>query len=202
MAGQLGGQRPSKTGLGEAEPQGCFSGLFWGPSPPYLEQHSALFQEAKAATGVLGCRVGRQESGGRGRGAGLPRCGIRSQDLFFRCWDRWSDLSSGFFWSFCLVGFLFLLRTIHFGLTTGVKMAGIEKPPYPHPWPQAVTFEALSPGALGDGLGAGPRLSSFSHLSTACNPLPPGRNRLGPSSGFGTGASLGLSASYIVFLKE
>ena len=62
----VGGQRPSKTGLGGAEPRPASPGLFWGPSPPYLEQHSALFQEAKAATGVgvQSGQAGRVGAGG------------------------------------------------------------------------------------------------------------------------------------------
>lgn len=64
----VGGQRPSKTGLGGAEPRAASPGLFWGPSPPYLEQHSALFQEAKAATGV-GVQSGQAGRVGAGEGS-------------------------------------------------------------------------------------------------------------------------------------
>lgn len=64
----VGGQRPSKTGLGGAEPRPASPGLFWGPSPPYLEQHSALFQEAKAATGV-GVQSGQAGRVGAGEGS-------------------------------------------------------------------------------------------------------------------------------------
>lgn len=175
---------PARLGWVGLSP-GLLPSASWGPSPPYLECYSALFQEAKAATGVgAEWQAGRVGAGGGSRP--LPRCGIHSQDLFFRCWGSWSD--QWVFWSFVLVGFFFfLLRTIHFGLTTGVKWRVLRNLPIPLPWPQAVTFEALSPGATEDGIGAVQRAGLSLPLSPPrrCQPSPsppPWQDRLGQPS--------------------
>lgn len=136
LGGAVGGQRPSKTGLGGAEPWPASPGLPPGgppgPSPPNLEQHSALFWEAKAAAGV-GVQSG--QTGRMGAGEGSRPCpGVLSALRIFSSAAGATGVTSavGFFGLFVwLVFFFFLLRTIHFGLTTGVKVAGVEKPPHP-----------------------------------------------------------------------
>ena len=132
LGGAVGGQRPSKTGLGGAEPRPASPGLFWGPSPPNLEQHSALFREAKAAAGV-GVQSG--QTGRMVTGEGSRPCpGVLSALRIFTSATGATGVTSavGFFGLFVwLFFFFFLLRTIHFGLTTGVKVAGVEKPPHP-----------------------------------------------------------------------
>ena len=132
LGGAVGGQRPSKSGLGGAEPRPASPGLFQGPSPPYLEQHSALFQKAKAAAGA-GVQSGQTGRVGAGEGS-RPCPGVLSALRIFSSAAGATGVTSavGFFSLFVwLVFFFFLLRTIHFGLTTGVKVAGVERPPHP-----------------------------------------------------------------------